>query len=158
MIERFRNEVDRFKEWQAAGAPDLLGMGHGSEWESNYPSWENLWNATRGIIDGASRLDDDTIDALLFVLARDNEDERVADMLAETPEVVIRILPAALEYPDDDARWQIAMLLPAALGERARLPLRRLMHDPDDYVRRRAAAALQQLDAAVGTARPDASG
>ncbi|WP_394328293.1 HEAT repeat domain-containing protein [Couchioplanes caeruleus] len=66
-------------------------------------------------------------------------------MLSAAPRVVEGLLPLALEYPDSQARWQIAMILPAALGERAIEPLRRLAQDGDEYVRRRACTALSSM-------------
>ena len=76
-----------------------------------------------------------------------NEDEQIPEMLSARPRVVEQLLPLALDYPDPLARWQIDMILPAALGDRAIEPLRRLVRDRDDYVRRRAHAALSAWSA-----------
>ncbi|MET8150148.1 HEAT repeat domain-containing protein [Actinoplanes sp. NPDC049668] len=147
-MDSFVDELRRFRVWIDRGAPDVLGLGHGREWECNYPHWDELWDAARRHIETSVELSDLERRELLYVLARDNEDEEIAEMLSASPRVVEQLLPLALEYPDPDARWQIAMILPAALGDRAIEPLRQLAQDDDEYVRGRARAALSSLDSA----------
>ncbi|GIF17264.1 HEAT repeat domain-containing protein [Actinoplanes teichomyceticus] len=144
-MESFAYQVRRFRIWVDSGAPDVLGLGHGGEWECNYPYWDELRDAARRHIETSTQLSDLERRELLYILARDNEDEQIAEMLSASPRVVEELLPLALEYPDPDARWQIATILPAALGDRAIEPLRRLAQDGDDYVRRRARAALSSM-------------
>ncbi|MEV6692565.1 HEAT repeat domain-containing protein [Micromonospora sp. NPDC051196] len=134
----------RFKQWQESGAPDYLNLGHGAEWEANYPHWEALLDAAEQAVKRASVLEREVISDLLFVLARDNEDERVAEILRDNPAALRRLLPQALRYPDAQARWQVAAILPA-LGAVAVEPLMQLKLDPDEYVRRRAAIALSEI-------------
>ena len=147
MINPLREELSRFRRWQDDGAADVLDLGHGAEWESNYPHWGALLAAVQTAIAETGKLDEESISLVLFVLARDNEDEAVADTLRATPATLARLLPAALNYPDPQARWQIASILPAVLGAHALEPLCHLNQDPDEYVRRRASIALDELQA-----------
>jgi HEAT repeat protein len=139
-------EVRRFKTWAESGAPDVLGIGHGrGEWECNYPHWEELYESAEALLAQPHLIDEESADLLLYVLARDNEDERIADELKHAPLALSKILQRGLTYPDPDARWQIAMILAAAMGEAARETLHQLSTDTDEYVRRRATFALDEL-------------
>jgi hypothetical protein len=122
-------------------------VGAGAEWETNYSDWGALYSAVQAELSLAGNLSVETTNLLLYVLARDNECETVADMLAEAPAVFTQLIEAGMEYPDSDARWQLASRLPRALGEAARRPLAVLRADPDEYVRRRATFALAELTA-----------
>lgn len=146
-MTRLAREVERLKSWRVGGAPDALGLGHGAEWESNYPHWPELLDAVQAVINQPEAIDDELADLVLFVLARDNEDELVADMLKESPATLRRLLSAALQYQDAQARWQIAAILPSALKGEAEGSLVQLGNDTNDYVRRRASIALSQLRA-----------
>lgn len=147
-MEAYDSEVLRFRQWADHGAPDLLGLGHGAEWECNYPHWERLLAAVQERISTAPGLTGAEQHDLLYVLARDNEDEQVAEMLKTAPRLVEELLPLALAHPDPAARWQIAMILRAALGDGAGDPLGKFTKDDDEYVRRRARAALGTLGTA----------
>jgi HEAT repeat protein len=138
-------EVEGFRSWVARGAPDELGLGHGAEWESNYPNWDQLWSAAREAIEDYGKLNGRDVDDLLFALGRDNEDEVIAEMLSTAPGALKKILSRALASPDSQVRWQIASILPVALGKEAQSALRKLAVDDDEYVRRRALAALAEM-------------
>ncbi|RSM56881.1 hypothetical protein DMB66_32625 [Actinoplanes sp. ATCC 53533] len=138
-------ESRRFRLWQDAGAPDVLALGHGAEWESNYPHWEALYESVRQRLRATDILSESERFELLYVLARDNEDEQVADILAGAPAAVNQLIPAIFDYPDPDARWQFAIILPLALGVSAMGYLQRLLQDDNEYVRRRAHAAVDRL-------------
>ncbi|MFN8127125.1 MAG: HEAT repeat domain-containing protein [Candidatus Nanopelagicales bacterium] len=146
-------EVQRFRDWVAAGAPDILNQGHGAEWECNYPEWQDLWASIAVAL--RSQIDGDTSDLVLQVMAWDNETQLVADTLEDSPDHVRALLERALEHPDPNVRWQFAHLLPRAIGAEARAPLARLIEDPDDYVRRRAAMAADWLAATAAEVPPD---
>jgi hypothetical protein len=147
MTSDLTREVRRFKTWAKSGAPDVLRIGHDrGEWECNYPHWQELYETTEALLAQPRLIDEESTELLLYVLARDNEDERIADELRHAPLALSKILHRALTYPDPDARWQIAMILPAAMGEAARELLDQLCKDTHEYVRRRATFALEELD------------
>ncbi|MBG0569024.1 hypothetical protein [Actinoplanes aureus] len=116
---------------------DVLGLGYGVEGECNHPHWEELLTAVRDRLATSAELSETERHELLYVLARENEDERIAAALEASPRLV--------EQPQ--ARWQIAIILPCALGEGAVQALKQLAQDDDEYVRRRALAALSALGA-----------
>lgn len=147
MTSDLTREVRRFKTWAESGAPDVLGIGHGrGEWECNYPHWQELYEAAEALVAQPQLIDEESTELLLYVLARDNEDERIANELKHAPLALSKILQRAMAYPDPDARWQIAMILSAAIGQAAREPLHQLCGDTAEYVRRRATFALEELD------------
>lgn len=147
MTDDLAREVRRFRAWADQGAPDVLGIGHGrGDWECNDPHWQELYVGAEAVVEQPDLIDEDATQLLLYVLARDNEDERIAHGLENAPLALAKVLERALTHPDPDVRWQVAMIMPAALGEAAREPLHRLCADTSEYVRRRAAAALAELD------------
>lgn len=92
-MNSFDYELRRFRVWVDSGAPDVLGLGHGAEWECNYPHWAELWDAARRHIETSAELGELERRELLYVLARDNEDERIAEMLSASPRIVEQLLP-----------------------------------------------------------------
>jgi hypothetical protein len=134
-------EVARFKRW-AARHPKNTG-----QWECDYSEWN--WLRLRTAVDNTlsrSILDDQDVDLLLYVLARDNEREIIRGMLEEAPEHGFRLAEVAVTYPDPDARWQIAVFLGGQQESGAKELLRQFVADQDEYVRRRALIAAQKHD------------
>jgi HEAT repeat protein len=81
---------------------------------------------------------------IVYVLARDNEDERVLEMLTSRPEIVFAL--CELASSESEARWQIAVALGRIGGVEASARLQRFVDDPEEYVRRRATLALQEIE------------
>ena len=75
-MDSFAYELRRFRVWVDSGAPDVLELGHGSEWECNYPYWGELWAAARRHIETSAELSELEHRELLYILARDNETSR----------------------------------------------------------------------------------
>ena len=65
-------------------------------------------------------------------LDRDNEDERILDLLVQHPDVLIAVAPKAVNYPDNQARWQIAVALGRASESEAWGLLQSFIGDSDD--------------------------
>lgn len=124
-------EVKRFRDW-AENHPKDSG-----EWETDYPQWPALRAAADEAL-GREHLDDDEITFLLYALARDNECEFILGMMQEHPGNGMRVAHAAVECSEPDARWQVGVFLGSQEGDDARMLLRRLIEDTDEYVRRRA--------------------
>jgi len=123
----------------------------GAEWESSYERWHELYAEAEAFIaegDYERWSAEDKRD-LLYVLARDNEDEIVADALRRRPEVLVAVAQDALSFGEPDARWQIASMLGelAPLTAEVEALLARFAGDEHEYVRRRAFLAL----AAIGS-------
>ena len=85
--------------------------------------------------------------SFLYLLARDNEVEDLADLLSEHPVTLAGVAEHVCAAPgcaEPDARWQIAAYLPA-IGPDATPLLLTLFADDDEYVRRRALLSLGEL-------------
>lgn len=143
--------VAAFREWADSLPPDA----EDSEWESSYAGWHELYAEAEDFISQSDYEDwrpGDKAD-LLYALARDNEDEILADALRRRPELLVAVAEDALAGGEYNARWQVA----AMLGELTPLTaevealLMRFAADEDEYVRRRALLAL----AATGSGKTE---
>lgn len=141
------HEVAKFRQWavvrQSPGfRPDQYS--HGAEWECDYPDWQQLYAAVADFLAAAHRiLTDAELELLLYVLARDNEDEHVLETLKQFPSIAAQLAEAAVSFSDVDARWQAAVLA-GHIGSAA--AVRRFLDDKAEYVRRRAGFALQEME------------
>ena len=129
-----KDEVERFQAWAATQKKES------GEWECDYEAWSALYAAAQAAL-LAPRLLDSDVERLLYALARDNECECILGMLTEHPENGMCMARAALQYPDPDARWQVAEFLGTRDEPAARELLRHLVADGEEYVRRRALLA-----------------
>jgi hypothetical protein len=141
-------EAAKFRQWASCRqSPDFRPdqHSHGAEWECDYEHWETLYAAVDDFLAAAAHrtLAVEELELLLYVLARDNEDERVLETLQRFPGIAAQVAEAAVRFPDDDARWQAAVLA-GRIGSAA--AVRRFLDDEAEYVRRRAGFALQELE------------
>jgi HEAT repeat protein len=142
------HEVAKFREWaELRHRPDYAGPAdHGAgEWECDYPEWQSLYAAVDVLLAGAADrvLTDTELELLLYVLARDNEDERVLESLEQYASIARQLAQAAVSCLDIDARWQAAVL---AGRISATDVVRQFLDDDAEYVRRRAGFALQETE------------
>jgi len=114
-------------------------MSFPSEWECDYPHWQELYGAVASGL--TLPLVDQSAEEILFALARDNEDEVILNMLVEAPGIALSLAERALEYEDMNARWQMAVVLGRIGGEAAHELRQRFTSDESEYVRRRALSA-----------------
>jgi hypothetical protein len=141
-------EVAKFREWAFFRVspnfqPDEYS--HGAEWECDYPDWQQLYAAVEDFLAAAAHrtLTNTELELLLYVLARDNEDERVLETLEQFASIAAQIAEAAVTFADLDARWQAAVLA-GRIGSAA--VVRRFHDDEAEYVRRRSRFALQEME------------
>jgi hypothetical protein len=104
-------EVAKFRQWaRSRQSSDLQPdqYSHGAEWECDYTDWQTLYSAVDDFLAAAAHrtLTNAELELLLYVLARDNEDERVLETLQHFPGIAAQVSEAAIRFPDDDARWQ----------------------------------------------------
>ena len=92
-------------------------------------------------------LSSDEIFLFLMGLAINSEDEDILDQLRKTGSdaFIVSLLSAGINHPQSDARWQLAELLRRDISNRMHY-LGQLLHDPDEYVRRRACWVLQDIE------------
>jgi len=153
-------EVERFKQWaEERKSPDFdASYCHHfeSEWECDYPHWDDLYEAAEERIRNSEPFSIHEIDDLLYSLARDNEDERIMDTLSENPRALFELCDARDESKERDARWQLALALGQSGKMEAEDRIKHLQKDDEEYVRRRAGFALEDLYSRNKTlAQPD---
>ena len=141
-------EVTKFRQWAVLRqSPDFQPdqYSHGAEWECDYPDFQQLYAAVADFLATAAHrsLTHAELELLLYVLARDNEDERVLETLEQFPSIAQQVAEAAVSFSDVDARWQAAVLA-GRIGSAA--VVRRFLDDEAEYVRRRAGFALQEIE------------
>ena len=78
--------------------------------------------------------------AFLMVMALDNEDEDLLDFAIDSlsDEMIERIVNMGVNFPQKEARWQVAVLIRRRKPKGWELLLQLLQNDQDEYVRRRA--------------------
>ena len=99
-------EVQCFKQW-AAGVPATTRSG---EWECDYPQWESLREAAKSLLDTlpTDSWTEEAAKDFLYALARDNEDELIAETLGQRPEALLEVARRAVDSAEPDAKWQVA--------------------------------------------------
>lgn len=144
----FREAVARLRRWVAA-YPSVEPRS--AEWESEFPAWGEVYAAARTIVSvrPAASWSAVDVDDMLFAIARDNEEEAVADVCGAVPAILLMLADAAVDRGEQDARWQIAAQLGNHAEHRTQAValLLRLICDDDEYVRRRALLAVGALRA-----------
>ena len=146
-------EVAKFRQWAAFRlGPDHISDAstHGDgEWGCDYPDWQALYSAIEACLlsktGGTNLVTADERELLLYALARDNEDEVTLELFEQFPDASIQLARAGIDYPDIDARWQVAVLLGRIKRADAVSLLQRFLEDDSEYVRRRAGTALQEI-------------
>ncbi len=139
--------AEAFAAWARTHPQDF------GEWETDYLEWPAVYDCARALL--ADRPFQEWNDAekqsFLYLLARDNEVEDLADLLAEHPKTLAHVAEHVCATPSSaeaHARWQVAAYLPA-IGTEAISLLVTLVADEDEYVRRRALLSLGALRAPV---------
>ena len=128
--------VQDWKRWSATADRPWDG------WETLYPRWSD--EVVPAITEALSEpIGNSDAEAILFFLGRDNECEHVLDMLSENPKYSERVAVEAIDHPDQEVRWQIAVVLGQIATGGTLDALIRMLADPDEYVRRRALLAVR---------------
>jgi hypothetical protein len=142
-------EIERFRTWadSCSSTPHEQRLG---EWECGYGHWSDIYDAVLGFV--AARPFDswsaDEVQAVLYAVARDNEMEHLAEELrCRRPELLAELAQRSVEIGEWNARWQLADQLGYLKNIDAGVEavLVSLAHDREEYVRRRALAALGRL-------------
>lgn len=141
-----KREESRFRRWASDHPPEKRS----GEWECDYSDWPSIYAAVTDVLsreDALAHLGESGIESILYLLARDNECEIIAGILAERPEILTAFARVALQTGESDAKWQIAHRLSKAQAppEDVEALLTELAEDSDEYVRRRALLALGDI-------------
>ncbi|MEL7305595.1 MAG: HEAT repeat domain-containing protein [Myxococcota bacterium] len=137
MTARFRQLVEEFRAW-AKVHPKRCG-----EWECEWDHWDLLYPEIQPILlRTPAELSEAELDAILYVLARDNEAQQVQMLLEANPSLLLSLASRSLSESDPDARWQLADSLARVRGAESAALLESFASDSDEYVRRRALSAM----------------
>lgn len=140
-----RSEAGRLRRW----ADSLPESERSGDWEAAYPAWQALWRAAETALQQPELAEED-IDDLLYVLARDREEQWVLEHLREPDSPhTLTLARAALGYPDKDTRWQLVDVLAGWSGDEAEELLQAFTKDGDQFVRRRAIPAVAKFYASL---------
>jgi hypothetical protein len=143
------NEIDKFDRWAQAES-DVPQEERGGEWEIYYPDWHHIYTHFEKLVKytDPGPWTENEIDRLLYIIARDNEQGFLAEMVAEKPIVLILLTQAAIHRGSQDCKWQLAIQLHTLEDKRKAIDfLEHLVQDEHEYVNRRALLELARLQA-----------
>ncbi len=134
-----RELVKDFKAWSRTVKQEF-------EWETNYPGWSIINTVFEQLMKTTDirEWDEEFIKDVLYLIAKDNECECLADILHGFPECLLFLSRHGLNYPDSDARWQLVHHLSAIYNDFSESEeiINNYYQDNNEYVRRRALLAL----------------
>ncbi|WP_442601809.1 hypothetical protein [Paenibacillus sp. KN14-4R] len=136
-------QVDEFWKWSK-------NEKQVKEWEANYESWTLIYSLISKLIETTEYKDWDrkTVNNLLYLIGRDNECEEIIVQVASKPSILCSLAEEALNYHDNDTRWQFAHHLGTITDKEPRTLelIIKFSEDYVEYVRRRAYAVLDILN------------
>jgi hypothetical protein len=140
-VTALRSAIQRFRTWA-----EHLPSQRSAEWECDYEHWSEIESAFRVCLDANPPADWDqqTVDLLLYAIARGNETERLVNELRTRPVHLMMLATAALSSKDPDAKWQLVHAVGRWIpdSQQAEPLLERFFDDEHEYVSRRALIAL----------------
>ena len=139
-------EIDNFDKWAQSQysipQDDLAG-----EWECNYLHWNKIY-ASFGIFMANANpalWSDEEKQRLLYIIARDNECEQLAEALPEN--ALIILTKYSLNQGRREDKWQLAIQLHKLSDKQLAADfLETLVNDPDEYVSRRSLMELAKVN------------
>lgn len=141
-FEALEREIARFRAW--ADAYPIAERG--GEWECDYRAWQDIYHAFAAFVaTPCQQWSEASIVQLLYIIARDNDNQILARTLGQHPENLLYLAERAGTQREPDATWQLAVelgRLPAAYWPRVEPLLLAYLRDPDEYVRRRVLSVL----------------
>lgn len=140
LMQQFHCQREDLQYWMEKDVRAYVG-------EYLYPEWEAVEEGFTEILqtvdpdDWTPELEQD----MLYVLARDNQREELLERLIQFPRALQRLAFAGVNYPDYEARWQLAHgvgQVEASPAACETLLCHWATRDKEEYVRRRALLAL----------------
>ena len=138
-------EIDKFESWAEVmlSKPSTIS----AEWETDYPDWDAIEAHFKDFIRSlpSSRWNSNELSLLEYIIARDNECERLVEDL--TDDALIALSEYALIHGEQDSKWQLANALPRIADTQKAIGLiERYVNDAEEYVNRIALMALAKVD------------
>jgi hypothetical protein len=146
MSTQYIEEIEKFQQW----AEHLPDADKDFGWEAGYEHWPALRAAVLNMIKSTDPAglspDAPEFSLVLYAVARDNVEQILAGDLVDHPKWLHALASAALNFPDVDARWQLAVALGGSSNKAEAEKLLLEYHaGPDEYVGRMALLALANL-------------
>jgi len=138
-------EIEKFDQW-AQSWSDVPQDERGGEWECGYKNWRSIYDSFDEFVrkTDPKSLTSAVKERLLYIIARDNEIERLSKLLDESFLVVLT--EHSILYGHRDDKWQLAVqLYKLADRSKALTLLERLVNDDDEYVNRLSLMELARL-------------
>ncbi len=138
-------EIDKFESWAEVMLSEPSTIS--AEWETDYPDWDAIEAHFKDFIRSlpSSRWNSNELSLLEYIIARDNECERLVEDL--TDDALIALSEYALIHGEQDSKWQLANALPRIADTQKAIGLiERYVNDAEEYVNRRALMALAKVD------------
>ena len=147
-VDDFNAEVRDLRRWVDETA-EIEKLS--AEWQAYYPRWVEV-NEALGALLAAQPVGTWTADqvrGVLYAIARDSEDQTLAETVGRSAEALFVITAAAIESGESASRWQLAIELGNAGSNRDKAIslLLGLVDDSDEYVSRMALVSLGDLRA-----------
>ena len=148
MTKKLYKEIHKFIRWADRNYPDWGEENDNGEWEFGCGShFDQMYEAAMNIISDVESKDADEklINALLFVIARDNESENLADELIEHKEWfdLLAVKSAGSKYIN--AQWQFAKRLDKC--DSSENLIYEFIESNDEYTSRMALQTMAEIDA-----------
>jgi len=138
-------EIDKFESWAEVMLSEPSTIS--AEWETEYPDWDAIEAHFKDFIRSlpSSRWNSNELSLLEYIIARDNECERLVEDL--TDDALIALSEYALIHGEQDSKWQLANALPRIADTQKAIGLiERYVNDAEEYVNRIALMALAKVD------------
>lgn len=147
MQHQLFSEINKFRQW-ATNIPEEKKSG---EWECDYDEygWRAIYTNFNNFLITSNSKDwnNDIINELLYIIARDNELEELAKIVGKNPPILIILAKAAITMGEKDSKWQLVVqLVQLADKKLAENLLEEFVQDTSEYVRRRALIALADIN------------
>jgi hypothetical protein len=150
MIERERHqifdEIDKFDRWVKEKYGDTPQDKLFGEWEDDYGEWQAIYLSFEDFLrsDNPQEWTRKEKDRLLYIIARNNETEELAEALNE--EALKVLTKQAFDCAHKNAKWQLAIQLDKLADRGLALEfLERFVNDKDEYVIRRALLEMAKI-------------
>ncbi len=148
MNSKLKKEIEKFKEWSKNFEP-IPEIERDGEWELLYEDWNKLDDLMCDFLTNTNYHDwsEEETKLVLYLIARDNEDERFINTLVKNQPSILEFLAfKSFEFGEPNAKWQIAIRLDKMIDKKtAQLLLEEYLKDEDEYVRRRSLIMLAKF-------------
>lgn len=140
-------EIAKFHLWSETYS-NVTEDERGGDWECSYKNWSLIGKLFEDFLQSSapSTWDNETIKELLYIVARDNECERLSNIVGQHQQALKLLTTSVIHHGPGDAKWQLAVQL-KKLNDLsfAEQLLEKLVQDNDEYVSRRALLTLAEI-------------